>query len=80
MNEGKTCGTCAHWAHAEKRNCSNPETPVYYAECLYPAGDLVLPHCVSFEETSAANGKNCPCFSPLQAPNVRAKRALPVQE
>lgn len=65
MNSEKTCGTCVHWAHAKKRNCSNPETPAYYSECLYPVDALVLPHCVSFDETSAANGKNCPCFVPL---------------
>ena len=65
MDKGHTCGACSYWAHAKKRNCSNPETPVYYAECLYPVCELVLPHCVTFEETSASNGTNCPCFVPL---------------
>lgn len=65
--ELRGCGACGYWAHNKKRNCSNQEAPVYYAECLYPVDELVLPHCVTFEETSAGNGKNCPCFVPLTA-------------
>jgi hypothetical protein len=67
MNNEHTCGACSYWDHKKKRNFSNPDTPVYYSQCLYPVDELVLPHCVEFEATSAANGTNCPCFVPLAA-------------
>ena len=65
MSKEHTCGTCKYWDHTKKRNCSNPDTPVYYSECLYPVDKTTLPDCVTFDETSAANGTDCPCFIPL---------------
>ena len=65
MGDAKSCGICGNWDHSKKRNCSNPGTPVYYSQCLYPVEQLVLPHCVVFEETHAESGTNCPCFVPL---------------
>src|SRR5574343_588648 len=63
--QGGSCGICGNWDHSKKRNCSNPGTPVYYSQCLYPVEQLVLPHCVVFEETHSESGTNCPCFVPL---------------
>ena len=65
MSDDKNCGACAHWAHAKKRQCSVPETPIYYAECLFPFDGLVLPHSVSFDDTYENSGATCPCFVPL---------------
>lgn len=65
MANAKSCGVCGNWDHGKKRNCSNPGTPVYYSQCLYPVEQLVLPHCVVFEETHSEGGTNCPCFVPL---------------
>ena len=62
MGNGHTCSACRYWARATRRNCSNPDTPVYYAECLYPVAGLVLPNCVTFEEMSAEDGTRCPCW------------------
>lgn len=62
---GPCCGRCKHWDRAKKRNCSKPETPVYYAECLYPVDETRIPDCVSFHETYEANGKDCPCFTAM---------------
>lgn len=68
---GACCGRCTHWNRAKKRNCSNPDTPVYYAECLYPVDETRIPHCVTFEETYERNGTNCPCFAAVdEAPNA----------
>ena len=64
---GACCGNCAHWNRAKKRNCSNPGTPVYYADCLYPVKEMRIPHCVSFKETYEGNGTNCPCFTQADA-------------
>ena len=62
MGNKHTCGACGYWSHATRRNCSNPNAPVYYAECLYPRAGIVFPHCVTFEETNAENGMYCPCW------------------
>ena len=78
---GACCGSCAHWDRAKKRNCSNPDTPVYYAECLYPVEEMRLPHCISFDETYEGNGTNCPCFTKAdEAPNAGGIRLAPTQE
>jgi hypothetical protein len=63
----KNCGTCEHWAHDKKRNCSNPETPAYYAECKHPMTlSDQLPHCIAIEETGESNGTQCPCYAALR--------------
>ena len=43
MNTIKSCGNCSYWELSQKRNCSNPETPIYYAQCLYPLNWEELP-------------------------------------
>ena len=58
----KNCGTCAYWDHANKRNCSLPEEPAYYAECLYPVNFSSLPECVIADEMSAVSGASCACY------------------
>ena len=62
MGNKHTCGACVYWSHATRRQCSHPDTPVYYAECFYPIDLVVFPHCVTFEETNAENGTGCPCW------------------
>ena len=60
----KKCGLCTYWAHSKKRNCSLPATPSYYAECLYPINEEVLPACVEKIEMYDGHGTQCPCFAP----------------
>lgn len=62
MSNIKNCGSCAHWDHENKRNVSNPETPIYYAECKYSVDNLKLPSCISFDEMPEVAGEGCPCF------------------
>lgn len=66
--DNQTCGTCIYWDHANKRNCSTLEMPVYYSQCLYPIDDLVLPGCVLCEEMRMDDGTHCPCFKPKAIP------------
>ncbi len=63
----KKCGLCTYWAHSKKRNCSLPATPSYYAECLYPINEDVLPACVEKIEMHEVYGTKCPCFAPRRA-------------
>ncbi len=72
----KKCGLCAHWAHSKKRNCSSPATAVtsYYADCLYPVNEDVLPDCVERVEMHEVHGTQCPCFAPMKGENERRSR------
>lgn len=71
----KKCGLCAHWAHSKKRNCSLPATPSYYAECLYPINEEVLPACVEKIEMYDGHGTQCQCFAPRRGKNENHKQA-----
>ena len=62
----KKCGLCAHWSHSTKRNCSSLAAPSYYAECLYPIDDLMVPDCVEKIEMHEVYGTKCPCFAPMK--------------
>lgn len=64
MNDKQRCGTCAYWDQENKRNCSNPDTPLYYAVCNFHLNWIDIPNCVSLDEMIELGGDGCPCFVP----------------
>ena len=54
----RSCKNCELWDIARKVNCSNPDTPIYYAECLFPVDDL--PWSATMDRTSENDGDYCP--------------------